>query len=135
MPWGVALAADPAASPALGSGEVLNVLLGLVLVLVAIVALAWAARHVLRLQPSSAGPLRVIAGLSLGARERVVLLQAGGVQLVVGVTPGRIQTLHVLTEPLDLAPSVAADGSGGGFRAQLSRALGGVEGRGGRGVQ
>lgn len=40
--------------------------------------------------------LKVLSGISLGARERVVLLQTGNKQLVLGVSPGRIQTLCVL---------------------------------------
>lgn len=42
--------------------------------------------------------LRVTARLSLGMREKVVLLQAGNKQLILGITPGKIQTLHVLDQ-------------------------------------
>ena len=40
--------------------------------------------------------MRVIGGLSLGMWEKVILLQVGKKQLILGVTPGRIETLHVL---------------------------------------
>jgi len=43
-----------------------------------------------------AGRMRVAGGLSLGMWEKIVLLQVGKKQLILGVTPGRIQTLHVL---------------------------------------
>ena len=36
----------------------------------------------------------------MGPRERVVLLQVGDTQLLLGVTPGRIQSLHVLDQPV-----------------------------------
>ncbi|MGJ0486653.1 MAG: flagellar motor switch protein FliG [Methylomicrobium sp.] len=42
--------------------------------------------------------MRVSARLSLGLREKVVLLQAGNKQLILGITPGKIQTLHVLDQ-------------------------------------
>jgi flagellar protein FliO/FliZ len=45
---------------------------------------------------SGAEKMRVVGGLSLGIREKVILLQVGKKQLVLGVTPGRIDTLHVL---------------------------------------
>ena len=40
--------------------------------------------------------MRIVGGLSLGMREKVILLQVGKKQLVLGVTPGRIDALHVL---------------------------------------
>ncbi|HOL64363.1 MAG TPA: flagellar biosynthetic protein FliO [Accumulibacter sp.] len=42
------------------------------------------------------GPLRVVGGLLLGPRERIVVLEIGEHWLVVGLTPGRMQTLHTL---------------------------------------
>lgn len=40
--------------------------------------------------------MQIVAGVSLGMREKVVLLQVGAKQLVLAVTPGRIETLAVL---------------------------------------
>jgi flagellar protein FliO/FliZ len=40
--------------------------------------------------------MRLLGGLTLGMREKVMLLQVGNKQLVLGVTPGRIETLLVL---------------------------------------
>ena len=68
---------------------------------------------------------RVIGGVSLGVRERVVLLQAGNKQLLLGVSPGRIQTLCVLEGddkvPMD-APADPAAGDGV-FARQLNSLL------------
>lgn len=44
----------------------------------------------------SHGPLRVVGGLMLGPRERVVLVEVGDTWLVVGLVPGQIRTLHTL---------------------------------------
>ena len=44
----------------------------------------------------SSGPLRVVGGLMLGARERIVLLEVGESWIVVGIGPGQINTLHTL---------------------------------------
>ena len=42
------------------------------------------------------GPLRVVGGLMLSPRERIVLLEVGETWLVVGIVPGQIKTLHTL---------------------------------------
>ena len=42
------------------------------------------------------GPLRIVGGLSIGARERIVVVEVGETWLVVGVVPGQIKTLHTL---------------------------------------
>jgi flagellar protein FliO/FliZ len=44
----------------------------------------------------SHGPLRVVGGLMLGARERIVLVEVGDTWLIVGLVPGQIRTLHTL---------------------------------------
>ena len=78
-----------------------KVLLGLAIVLAAVVFAAYAIR---RLQPATwggAGPLKVLATLPVGARERVVLVQAGSVHMLLGVTATQINTLHVFAEPLN----------------------------------
>lgn len=92
-------------SPGVSSGNLMQVTLGLLLILALIAGIAWLLRRYGRLQSAASGSLRIIGGLSLGPRERVVLLQAGDTQLLVGVAPGRVQMLHVLNEPL-LTPEI-----------------------------
>ncbi len=92
--------------------------LGLLVVLGLIVSIAWLLKRTGRFQMAAGGGLRVIGGLSMGSRERVVLVQAGETQLLLGVAPGRVQTLHVLDQPLQLGSP-----SAGGFAEQLSQVL------------
>lgn len=89
--------------PALGGDDLLTpsssaqLLASLALVLLVILALGWLSRRLHRLQPGRDGrALRVLDVLSVGARERVALVQVGSTQLVLGLAPGRVQTLHVL---------------------------------------
>jgi flagellar protein FliO/FliZ len=82
--------------------------LGMVLVLGLIISIAWLLKRSGRFQMAAGGGLRVLGGLSMGARERVVLLQVGETQLLVGVAPGRVQTLHVLDKPLESVHQAAA---------------------------
>lgn len=93
--------------------------LGMIAVLGLIMGIAWLLKRSGRFQIAAGGGLRVLGGLSMGTPERVVLLQVGETQLLLGVAPGRVQTLHVLEEPLDSGKP----GTGPGFSEQLGRFL------------
>lgn len=103
--WQVpALAADTAAaaSPAATGGaaeEILQVISALVLVLLLIVGMAWLMRRVSGFG-ATGGAVRILGGVSVGQRERVVLLQVGEQQLLVGVAPGQVRTLYALPQPI-----------------------------------
>ncbi len=56
----------------------------------------------------SASAIDVIAEVPLGQKERAVLLQVGTTQILLGVAPGRVNALHVLAEPLELAQAPGA---------------------------
>ncbi len=104
----------------MAAGNLLQLILGLAAVLLVIGAIAWATRRMGRFQSAAGGGLRILGGLSMGARERVVLVQVGSRQLLLGVAPGRVQTLHVLEENLgETAPGSEASG----FAANLQAAL------------
>lgn len=104
-------AETPPPAPALLAGSgVTQMLLGLVLVLGLMAAAVWLLRRYTPLQRGEGG-LKIVAGLTLGARERLVLVEVEGTRLLLGVAPGRVQTLHVFPEtPKD------------GFAAQLAKA-------------
>jgi flagellar protein FliO/FliZ len=79
------------------SGDVAAWSIGLLIVLSVFFLCVWGVRKLSGLTVSSAAEkIRVVGGLSLGPREKVILLQVGRKQLILGVTPGRIETLHVL---------------------------------------
>ncbi|MDX1336049.1 MAG: flagellar biosynthetic protein FliO [Gammaproteobacteria bacterium] len=102
-----------------GSAYLMQLSIGLMVVLVGIVVLAWFMKRMSGIQHSAGGNLRVLEGLAIGPRERIVLLQAGKDQIVVGVAQGTIQTLHVLGETVDVPePSTTPD-----FAKKLSEAI------------
>jgi len=82
------------------TSHLLQTTLGLLAVLAVIVAIGWAVKRFGNLRGGVQGQMKIVGGLSLGTRERVVLLQVGDQQLVLGVAPGQIRTLHVLDQPL-----------------------------------
>lgn len=80
-----------------------RVFLGLILVLALMFALAWLAKR-MRLAPGaigSAGVIRTLAVSSLGNREKLLLVQVGEEQLLLGVTSQQITLLHELKTPID----------------------------------
>ncbi|MBE9533316.1 MAG: flagellar biosynthetic protein FliO [Proteobacteria bacterium] len=83
------------------TGALLETLLGLLLVLSCIAFLAWLLRRTGRFNATANGQMKIVAGLSLGPRERAILLQVGEKQILVGVTAQQIQTLHVLDKNID----------------------------------
>lgn len=84
------------------SGNLLQTTFGLLIVLAVIAAAAWLFKRFGNYQVGVQGKMKIVGGVSLGARERVVLLQVGDNQLLLGVAPGQIRTLHVLDRPLEL---------------------------------
>ncbi len=77
-------------------GSVVQMLLGLVMVLAMVVGAAWLLKRFVVLHASGDGPIRVIAGASVGPRERVVLVEVGETWLLVGVASGQVNTLHTM---------------------------------------
>jgi flagellar protein FliO/FliZ len=47
------------------------------------------------------GNMKVLGGISVGQRERLVLVQVGSKQLLVGVAPGNVSQVMVFDEPLE----------------------------------
>jgi len=84
----------------LGTSQLVQTLLGLSAVLALIVGLAWGVKRFGRLPGAGNGNIRIEGGVSLGPRERAVLLNVEGTRLLVGVAPGRVQTLHVVSPAL-----------------------------------
>jgi flagellar protein FliO/FliZ len=113
----VAFAAKP--GEGVGAGSLMQLIFGLIVVLGAIGFGAFLLRRFGKFSAPAGGALRVLGGLSLGTRERVVLMQVGDQQLLIGVAPGRVQTLHVLTHPVQAETPHAAL-PGGGFAERLA---------------
>jgi flagellar protein FliO/FliZ len=42
------------------------------------------------------GPLKILGGLAVGPRERILLVEIGESWLIIGIVPGQIKTLHTL---------------------------------------
>ncbi|WP_236640083.1 FliO/MopB family protein [Tepidimonas charontis] len=85
--------------------------------LVLLGALAWGVQWMRRRMPASTGgaaTLRVVAHLTVGPQQRVVVVELDGpggpVQLTLGVTPQHVRTLHV--RPVSGATTASAQATG-----------------------
>ena len=95
--WVAAQTAAIPETPGVSGGAMLQMLFGLALV----VGVLFLGAYLLRRFNGGRtfgnnGAVRVVGGLMLGPRERIVLLEIGETWLVVGIVPGQIKTLHTL---------------------------------------
>jgi len=83
-----AVAADTAAvSP---SGSILKMVLGLTVVLAVMALITWLLKRMLPGAGGQQSVVRIVGGVSVGSRERVVVVEVAGRWIVVGVAPGQV---------------------------------------------
>lgn len=101
----------PPPASAVSSGSVLQVIFSLLFVLAAIVLVAWILKRINLPQNAAGSALKVISGVAVGQRERIVLVEVNDTWLVVGVAPGQVTALHTMPKnilpPSDILPAEA----------------------------
>lgn len=103
----LAVESAPPASP---GGSLIQMLLGLAVTLALLIGGLYVLKRLQGARATAPGAMRILGATAVGTREKVVLLGVGKKVLVLGVTPGRISTLHTM-DPDELpppAPPVAA---------------------------
>lgn len=106
------------------SGDLMQWGVGLLFVLVLFFICVWAVRKMSGMTTGPGNQMRVVGGLTLGMREKIVLLEVGQKQLVLGITPGRIKTLLVLEGDDCLGRNQAATDTGdSGFSQKLMQVM------------
>ncbi|WP_024327419.1 flagellar biosynthetic protein FliO [Thioalkalivibrio sp. AKL19] len=104
------------------AGYLAQLIGGLVLVIGAIVVLGWVLRRTQGGLNRGSQVIEIVAARSVGARERLVLVQVGDEQVLVGVAPSGMRALHTLREPVTAPAGEAPDFSGVLKRAVSRRA-------------
>lgn len=101
-------------APAGGADSVLLTVSGaLALIILVMVLLAWVARRSgIAGRFNDCSLIAVVASKSLGARERIVLIDVEDRRLVLGVTATQIVCLATLAKPLSEQPEVPVAGAG-----------------------
>ena len=98
----VAHEAVPAVSPSsLFTGDYLLQVIGsFVVVILLLVGVLVLLRRFNGVSSQMSGNMRVVSSVGVGQRERVVLLQVGEEQILVGVGPGNVRKIHAFDEPV-----------------------------------
>jgi flagellar protein FliO/FliZ len=107
----------------ISAGSILQVILSLGLVLAAVALVSWIMKRSSLVPKNTGNPIRVLQGIAVGQRERIVLVEVGENWLVVGVAPGQIRTLHTLPKGTLPPPSQSQDGSDGKFQTWLKHVM------------
>ncbi len=121
---GRAAGAAPGETPArliespLSTANLVETAGGLLLVVGVMLALAWLVKRYVQVPGIGKGQVQILGGVSLGAREKAVLLSVEGHRLLVGIAPGRVQTLLVLGDNETPVPGFAEQLDGASRRAE-----------------
>jgi flagellar protein FliO/FliZ len=93
--------APVATAPKAGPGaNLMSVVFGLLVILGLIFALAWVVRKMGQGGLMNNSHIKVVSAMPLGTRERLVVIDIAGQQLLLGITATQINTLHVFPEPV-----------------------------------
>lgn len=108
-----ALAANEAVAVS-PTGSILKMVMGLAVVLAVMAIISWLVKRLLPNATNQNSAVKVVGGVSVGSRERVVVLEVAGRWLVVGVAQGQVSAianLDVGTDKLNetVAKNTAAD--------------------------
>jgi flagellar protein FliO/FliZ len=79
----------------------------------------WLLKRISQPNGPVAGLMRVVAGVSVGPRERVVILELGNSWLVLGVSPGQVSTLAEI--PRQEVPTSSKTLAGDDFSSWLKQ--------------
>jgi flagellar protein FliO/FliZ len=119
-------AAEAPAAAASGStaGSVFTMLLGLMVVLALMVALAWLFKRSGLVKGFGGNTVtKIIGGVSVGTRERVMVIEVADQWIVIGVAPGRVNTLATMPRQEHVAPSPSETTPPANFASWLKQTI------------
>jgi flagellar protein FliO/FliZ len=80
-------------APISPTGGVLKMIIGLVVVLAVMALITWLLKRMVPGVGSKQSVIKIVGGVSVGSRERVVVLEVSGRWIVVGVAAGQVSRL------------------------------------------
>ncbi|MGI0115281.1 flagellar biosynthetic protein FliO [Zooshikella sp. RANM57] len=81
-------------------GMLIQVVLALAVVLLVIFAAAWIVKRSGAIKPMTSPVIKNLAVMSVGSKERLVLVQIGDKQILLGISPAGMNTIHVFDQPV-----------------------------------
>lgn len=82
------------------SDQLIQVTLALALVVGLIYGVAWLIKRNKGFSPTSGIPMKTLSVLPMGVKEKIILIEVGGKQILLGMTPSNINTLATFDEPI-----------------------------------
>lgn len=93
------------------TGSILKMVLGLAAVLIVMALISWAVKRMLPNAVTQNSAVKVVGGVSVGTRERVVVLEVANRWLVVGVAQGQVSAIANLDIDSDALAAVVDTGN------------------------
>lgn len=116
-----ALAKTPQLASPVSAGDILRVFIGLIAVVATLFAVLWLFKRLGGTSGRGRGNMRILASLPLGHRERLLLVQVGGTQLVIGVTAQEVRLICRLEDPVTISDTASSNETA--FMERLLNAL------------
>jgi len=86
----------------LGFSDFIVTFSSLLLILILIIFVAWLVKRSGFTLAGDNQLIQLLASIPVGQKERVALIQVGEEQILIGVSTGNVQKLHVLKQPIEL---------------------------------
>ncbi len=103
-----------------GGSEFLSFVASLIIVVGTIVVFGWLYSRSKAFGAGNSDAISIVASRAIGNKERLVVVEVAGKQLLVGMTASQVQTLHVFDAPVVEAAAVTHVS---GFAGRLKSAL------------
>jgi len=103
----------------IGVTNYIQMLLGLFFIIAFIFAIAWVIKRMGNFNPTNTAQLKVIAGLNVGQKEKIIVVEVMQEQLLLGVTQSNINFLSKLEQPIDSSQA----STGNSFQDKLQSAV------------
>jgi len=100
-------------------GSVFQVIAALLVIVFLILAMSWMYKKYGASYISHNSGLKVVSALSLGGKEKAVLIQVGDEQVLLGVSPGYVRKIHDVNEPISVNENFAENN----FIAKLNKEI------------
>lgn len=100
-----------------------DIVIGLAFIVFLIFALAFLFRKFGNAGVGMGGLIKVVAAMSLGGRDRIALISVGQKQLLLGISPGRIATLHVFEDNIEDVTAASVVGQSQNSGSEFSKKL------------
>jgi flagellar protein FliO/FliZ len=119
------MSASLASAPAVPAGGLLQLTLSLILVVALIFAITWLIKRFNLAAPRASRAMAIVDELTLGPRERLLLVRVGESQVLLGLGSNGVVSLTPLTAAVVVPPSAPDAGFAARLREMMHRGAGG----------